>query len=164
MASGQDPALEELARLFRDHPAWQRAAALLDASATSDVYFTHRPGDVWHLERRGVGSELLPGPARAPDLAFRFTPGSVSRLADAGDSIGEFAVELLTRITDPDARTHIDLRIAADFEQLRRRGYVKLLLAGGPSILRFGARHGILTAGALRRFVAETRKNGPAEW
>ena len=46
-----DEWVERLARLFLEHPAWQSAASLLSQDTTSNVYFTHRPGEVWHLER-----------------------------------------------------------------------------------------------------------------
>jgi hypothetical protein len=41
---------------------------------------------------------------------------------------------------------------------------VNLLLAAGPPVLAFGAGHGIRTLGALRRFVADLRTRGPADW
>jgi hypothetical protein len=44
------------------------------------------------------------------------------------------------------------------------RGYVKLLVVAGPPVLAFGATHGILTLGALRRFVAGLRSRGAADW
>lgn len=164
MVSEQDPAIEQLARLFREHPAWRRAAAHLSENATSNVYFTHRAGETWHLRRTDDGSELWAGAAREPDFVLRFTPRSIDCLAAAGSTIGEFAVELFTRVVDESPETHVDLRIVADFSQLRRRGYAKLLLAGGPSVLAFGARHGISSLRGLRRFVTQLQKRAPADW
>ncbi|MBW2270378.1 MAG: hypothetical protein JRH16_17570 [Deltaproteobacteria bacterium] len=130
----------------------------------STVYFSHRPGEAWRLARSEAGSELMPGAPPDPDFIFRFTPGSIQRLAAVGGSLGEFAVELFTRMTDEDPRTRIDIRIAASFPRLLQRGYVKLLVAGGPGVVAFGARHGILSLGALRRFVAQLREREPADW
>ena len=53
MPETEEPAdvVEPLAQLFRGHPAWREAAACLtEPEASSDVYFTHRPGEAWHLE------------------------------------------------------------------------------------------------------------------
>jgi hypothetical protein len=164
MPTVADPSVEALARLFREHPAWQRAAKRLEASATSTVYFSHLPGDAWHLARTAAGSELRHGTPRDPDFVFRFTPDSIERLAAVSGGIGELAVELFTRMTDVDPRARVDIRIAASVPRLLQRGYVKLLLAGGPGVVSFGARHGILGLGALRRFVAQLRAREPADW
>src|SRR5262245_848858 len=67
-----DPWIERLARLFREHPAWREAARFIDRRATNNVFFSHRPGRVWHLERDGDETVLLPGTAPDPDFVFRF--------------------------------------------------------------------------------------------
>jgi hypothetical protein len=159
-----DATTDRLAALFRSHPAWVAAAGHLSPEATSNVYFTHRPGEAWRLEQAHGETRLQPGAASDPDFVFRFTPDAVERLAAQEGGIGEFAVTLFTCITADDARSRVDLRIVAGFARLARRGYVRLLLAAGPRVIRFGARHGIRTPGALRRFVAELRRRPAADW
>jgi hypothetical protein len=99
-----------------------------------------------------------------PDFVFRFTPSAIERLEAVTGGIGEFAVELFTLITEADSDTGVGFRIVASFPRLLRRGYVGLLLAAGPRVVAFGATHGIRTVGALRRFVAQLRDSGPADW
>jgi len=159
----RDEWIERLARLFEEHPAWVAAAGRLSPDAASAVFFRHRPGEVWHLEQAAVGSRLLPGAARDPDLVFRFTPRSVERLEAVTGGIGEFAVALFALMTEGDPEARVDFRIAADFSRLARRGYLSLLLAAGPGVLAFGAAHGIRTLGALRRFAAGLRRD-PEPW
>jgi len=149
-----------LARLFAEHPAWVEAARRLSGDATSSVYFTHLPGAPWRLETRSCGVVLLPGAAADPDLVFRFTPESIAALESAEGGIGDFAVALFEQIVDG----AVDLRIRAGFGRLVMRGYVKLLFAAGPPVMAFGATHGIRTLGALRRFVADLRAQGAADW
>lgn len=146
-----------LAELFRRHPAWRRAAAYVAEGAESAVTFSHLPGREWRLVRRGRESLLLPGQARDPDFAFRFTPGAVESLAAVDGDIGDFAVALFTRILEPRAAERIGFRIVAPFSRLVRRGYLRLLLAAGPAVARFGAAHGVTTLGALRELVATHR-------
>ena len=159
-----DEWIERLARLYRDHPAWKSAARRLVAAATSTVYFSHRAGEPWHLEQRDGQTLLLPGAAMDPDFVFRFTPSAIERLEAVTGGIGEFAVELFTLITEADSDRGVGFRIVASFPRLLRRGYVGLLLAAGPRVVAFGATHGIRTVGALRRFVAQLRDSGPADW
>jgi hypothetical protein len=164
LAAADDPHVERLARLFREHPAWRQAARHVSDDSTSRVLFTHRPGERWHLERENAGSQLLPGDVPDPDFVFRFSPESIERLAGVEGSVGAFAVELFRLILGEDARARVDLRIAAPFQRLVRRGYVRLLAASGGSVIAFGARHGIGSLGPLRRLVARLTQQAPEPW
>jgi hypothetical protein len=159
-ATPGDEWIDRLARLYREHPAWIAAARHLDSSASSTVYFSHRPGESWHLQQVGDETRLSPGAAPDPDLVFRFTPASIERLEAVQGAIGDFAVALFELIVADEVK----LRIAASFARLVRRGYVKLLLIAGPPVLAFGAAHGVRTARALRRVVAQVRSRLPLDW
>jgi hypothetical protein len=163
MKSG-DATIERLARLFRTHPAWCEAARMVDQRSTSNVFFTHRPGEPWHLERCDDETLLLPGAASDPDFVFRFAPGAIERLESAGSRIGDFAAELVTRMMSEDAETRVDLRIAVSFPRLLRRGYVRLLLAAGPRLRAIGAARGISGVQSLARLVARMRKPMGEPW
>ncbi len=159
-----DAVVAKLAELFGEHPAWQAAAERLDPSATSTVFFSHRPGEPWHLERRDDRTLLAPGRATNPDFVFRFTPPSVTCLAEADGSIGTFAVELFRLMTEAPETSRVQMRIAAPFPQLVRRGYLSLLAAGGLRVLAFGATRGVRTVGQLRTLVETLRRSEPEPW
>jgi hypothetical protein len=163
-APSGDPHVDRLARLFREHPAWRAAARHVSDAATSRVLFSHRPGERWHLARRGGESLLLPGDARDPDFVFRFSPAAIERLARVEGSVGAFAVELFGLVAGEDPEARVDLRIAAPFSRLVRRGYVRLLAAAGWRVLAFGARHGVRSLGGLRRLVEREREGPPEPW
>jgi len=162
-ASG-DPHVERLARLFLEHPAWTEAARHVSEASTSRVLFSHRPGERWHLARVHGESRLLPGDVPDPDFVFRFSPGSIERLARVEGSVGAFAVELFGLIVGEDPGARVDLRIAAPFQRLVRRGYVGLLVASGWRVVAFGARHGIRSLGQLRRLVEKLTSHPPEPW
>ena len=151
--------VDRLARLLREHPAWVAAAGHLRASATCTVYFSGGL-EPWHLVQRDGETRLLPGASADPDFVFRFTPAAIERLEAVDGGIGDFAVALFSLIVDGE----VGFRIVAGFPRLAMRGYVKLLIAAGPSVLAFGATHGVLTTGALRRLVAQMRAREPADW
>jgi hypothetical protein len=159
-----DAVVSGLARLFLTHPAWVRAAEKLEPRATSNVYFTHRPGEPWHLERRAGKTRLLPGPASDPDFTFRFTPAAVARLAGVDGDVGSFAVELFRLITESDPELRVDLRVLAPFARLVRRGYLGLLAAGGARVLAFGAARGVRSLAELRKLVEALLRRGPEPW
>lgn len=161
---GADPTVRTLARLFRNHPAWVEAARHVDDRAESAVFFAHLPGRQWRLVRRRGQTLLLPGRARDPDLVFRFTPAAVARLATVRGDVGDFAVELFSRIAERRRARRVDFRVAAPFTRLAERGYVGTLLAAGPKVMAFAVGHGVVTLGHLRRLVERSRRKGPARW
>jgi hypothetical protein len=137
-----DPWIDRLARFFAEQPAWRGAARLLDPRVTSTVFFCHRPGEPWHLERRGDETLLLPGAADDPDLAMRFTRAAIDRLAAVRGSAGDFAAELFALACSNDPEVRVNIRVAVGFERLLRRGYVRLLLTAGPRARAIGLAHG----------------------
>jgi hypothetical protein len=147
----EDPSVARLAALFLEHPAWVAAARHTREGVSSKVFFSHLPGAPWHLVRTGGESLLRPGPATSPDFAFRFTPASIARLAAVEGGVGDFAITLFSLILEEDEELQVGFRIIASFPQLALRGYLRLLLASGPEVLAFGARHGIARALGNRR-------------
>ena len=161
---GTDPWIDRLARLFLEHASWQDAARKIDRRATSTIFFTHRPGQPWHLERRGDETHLLPGAARDPDFVLRFPPGAIARLEAVHDGAGAFAAELFELMLTADPETHVDLRIVAPFRRLLLRGYVRLLLTVGSRVAALRRRHGIVGVKGVARLVALARTSRPEAW
>jgi hypothetical protein len=153
----QDAIVSRLAKLFRSHPAWTRAAALLSEDACSNVRFPHRPGEVWHLARVGGVTRLEPGARGDADLELAIPAGAVERLEATRGGISDFAIALFELSIERDEALRVELRILAPFAQLVRRGYLRLLIAGGPAVLAWGAAHGVGTLGELRRWIGRMR-------
>jgi hypothetical protein len=150
--------------MFLEKPAWVDAARRIESDATSSVFFSHRPGEPWHLERRRGKTLLLPGAAADPDFVFRFTPASIERLCSTEGGIGRFALELFELIAEEDPSLRVGFRIAAPFPRLVRRGYLRLLAVGGLRVLAFGAARGVRTLADLRRLVERVRRRAPEAW
>lgn len=159
-----DEVIRELARLFREHPAWVAAARRIAEGSASNVYFRHRPGEAWHLIRRDGQTRLERGAVDDPDFVFRFAPGSVARLAKVRGGVGDFAVALFELIEDDSPECGVDFRVAAPWKRLWRRGYARLLVDAGPRVWAFGARRGVLNWNALRRLVVASRGRGRFDW
>ncbi len=153
-----DPTIERLAELFAHHPVWLGAARPIAEGACSRVRFSHRPDEEWTLVREGDESRLQPGPCPDPDLEFVFTPAAVEALAAVEGDVGDFAVTLFELALAADPERRVDVRVVAPFSRLARRGYVRLLITGGPKVLRFGAAHGVRGLGGLRRLVERLRR------
>jgi hypothetical protein len=158
-----DRTVAELARLFVEHPAWLDAASRIGERASSNVYFRHRPGEVWHLVRSGGRTRLEAGPAADPDFVFRFSAGAVRRLASVSGGLDDFAIELFSLLDESDA-LRVDFRVVAPLRHLVRRGYLRLLLAAGPRVAVLGARHRVRNLWGLRALVARSLSHGPFEW
>ena len=112
----EDESVTRLARMFLENPAWADAARRIESDATSTVFFSHRPGEPWRLERRRGRTLLLPGAAADPDFVFRFTPASIERLCAADGGIGHFAVALFGLIAQESPRLRVIGDITCDVE------------------------------------------------
>jgi hypothetical protein len=159
-----DPHIRRLAELFRSHPAWCEAARRIAPESESKVFFRHRPGEPWRLVRRGDVTWLERGSARDPDLAFCFSPAAIEALAATRGGVDDFALTLFRLALDEDPARRVELRVIAPFARLLRRGYVQLLVRGGPRLLWFGATHGVRTLSQLRRQVEAATRAAPAAW
>lgn len=159
-----DDIVDRLARLFLEHPIWIEASQYISDEATSTVFFSHRPGQAWHLKNQAGQILLLPGITEDPDFVFRFTPAAVKRLESVDKGMDDFAVELFRLMLEKSMDEGVAFRIVADFARLLRRGYVRLLLSAGPGVLAFGAALGILNLSGLRKLVSSSRSREPMSW
>jgi hypothetical protein len=159
-----DPHVARLVELFLSHPVWCDAARRIAPESTSKVFFRHRPGEPWRLVRRGGATFLERGRAEDPDLAFCFPPAAIDELSRTQGRAGDFALALFRLMLDDDPERRVAVRVIAPFTRLLRRGYVELLLRGGPRLLWFGATHGVRTLAELRRMVESARTAKPEAW
>lgn len=157
-----DPYVEKLREHFLSEPVWVDAAQPIQEGSESLVVFSHVEG-VYHLHREGKKSLLLFGPPRDPDFGFRFTPKSIEILTSTKGDVGDFAVALFTLITHSDPDVRIGFRVYASFPRLLIRGYVQVLLRGGPKVLQYAAQNGVRTLGDLYRLFQELRSPEPLE-
>jgi len=164
LAREPDRTVDDLRELFRSHPAWAEAAGRIDSASMSNVYFSDRAGEVWHLVKREPGSDLEAGKVEDPDFVFRFTPGAVRRLQAIEGGIAEFAAELLLLIDETDSTQRIELRVAAPFSRLKERGYLQLLMDAGPKLVRLALSRGIFSISGVRELVRSARDAPPFPW
>ena len=134
-APAADAHIDALAEFFATHPACVAASRYVRVGTTSKVFFSHRPGESWHLLREREGSRLQPGRAKDPDFAFCFPPRAIDHITTAADDVGGLAVALFTLISEEDVSLRVRFRVIASWTRLARGGYVRLLLAGGPQAL-----------------------------
>jgi len=149
--------MARLAWRFREHHVWVGAMGRIKPGTTSAVYFSHRPGDPWHVIAVDDVVCLRHGPAPDPDFAFCFTHEAIDALASVEGGIGDVAVRLFDLILEGE----VGFRIIASFWRLIRHGHLRLVLEGGPKVVAYGAQHGIRTLGQLAAFVRQIRSSTP---
>jgi len=156
-----DPHIAQLRDLFLTHPAWLDAAGHIKDGSQSRLTFSHVEGDYYMIRKDGK-SLLLAGKPSDPDFAFYFTPKAIERLAMVqGHDLADFAVELFDCVVSEDPELQVGLRILSSFPKLFWRGYVGLLMKGGPRVLSYGASRGVTSMSDLRRFLKQSRASDP---
>lgn len=135
-----DPHVALLGELFATHPAWLAAADCIKDGCTSSIRFSHVPGE-YELLRKDGKSRLVAGKPSDPDLAFIFTPKSIEQLSRVkGSDIADFGVELMELAGSQDPELQVRIRVISGFSKLLFRGYVGLLMKGGPRVLAYGGK------------------------
>lgn len=147
--------VQTLRHFFAEHPVWVEAARSVKNGANSEVYFAGTKGQ-WHLMRDDGVSYLREGRAPSPDLSFVFTEAAVHRLVSMdGKEISDFAIILFDLITSEDENEKVGFRVTGSFFRILRRGYVQVLLKGGPRVLQYAARHGVTNLTDLSRLLSK---------
>lgn len=157
-----DAYIQKLQTYFLEHEVWVAAAKSIKEGAGSQVFFSHVEGE-WHLLRRDGESLLLEGPATDPDLGFCFTPASIDSIVDQEGNMGDVAVQLFNCITSEDPELKVDFRVFASFGRLLKKGYVQVLLRGGPKVLQYAASRGVHTLSDLRKLLKEAQSDDPVK-
>ncbi len=157
-----DPYVKKLSEYFLSHPSWVDAAKNIKDGASSQVFFSHLDGE-WHLMREDGQSLLLEGPSPDPDFAFSFTPSSIDMLTGADGDIGDFAMVLFECVTSEDPDVQVRFRLISPFGKLLRRGYVQVLLRGGPRVLQLASSRGVRTLSDLRALLREAQSEDPVQ-
>lgn len=151
--ASEDSSLSILRRFFESHPTWVEAAESVHDGANSEVFFTDREGH-YHLMREDGHSLLLEGAAPSPDFSFLFTPGAIDHLAEMKEgTIGDFAICIFDLITTDDPKLRVGFRVNGPFLRILRRGYLQVLLKGGPRVLQYAAGHGVTSLSELKKLL-----------
>ena len=158
-------AIEQLRIFFAEHPAWVKAAKSIVDGANSEVVFDGEAAP-WRLMRVDGVSVLEPGVAPSPDFTFYFTGSAIASLTqtDQKATISDFALVLFNRIISDDPRERIGFHVRAPFGQLVKRGYLRVLLRGGPAVLRFMSEHGIRSWRDFNSLVTAVRGDSTFDW
>ncbi len=156
-------ALETLRVFFEEHEVWQEAARPVKDGANSEVYFRSIPGE-YYLIREDGKSWLRKGKAPSPDFSFVFPDEAIRRFESLnGDNISDFAMLLFELLGNEDDLNLIGFRVSGSIGQILKRGYLQVVLKGGPRVLQYAASHGIRSLGDFGRLL-KSLKGGDIDW
>ena len=137
MTSPAETSFLTLKNFFETRAAVEKALHLLDPDVeisivigeSVDCALMVRDGKPV-LERRA---------AKNPDVVFSIRPETVELLNErTKDDIGDIGVNILKEMV----AGHLSVRVEANVLDLLRRGYLRVLSAGGPAVTAFLGRHG----------------------
>ena len=149
--------LEILRKFFSEHPTWIKAASPVREGANSEVFIAGQPRP-YHLYRTAGRSELREGPAPSPDFSLMFSYGAVKSFHELKDGeIADFAILLFDCIKEEDIEQKIGFRVVGTLSQVLGRGYLQVLLKGGPRVLQYAAAHGVRSIGDFSRLLRGLR-------
>lgn len=146
-------------RFFEESRAARRATAPLGRGAEVRIEFADEPGTPYRFATEESPATVVPGAARDPDFTLEMPPAAVEEITGlSGDSLGEFAVAFFKCILTDDPARKVRLKLHSGLLKLTRRGYLKTMALGGPTVILFMAKKGLKGPLALKRAISKLMK------
>ncbi len=143
---------ERLREFMLEHPAAKRAMKQLKPGAAIN-FILSEDETVYHAKRIKSGAEMNKGATEQVDLWLRLGPRAVDDLLELNTSdLGTFGVEVLKHmVASRPPEEKIDIKLEAGFIGLTKRGYLKIVILGGPKVMGFLAKKGFGGLGAIKK-------------
>ncbi len=151
-------AIEQLTRIFTTMEAGRNAVRPLKRGTTVGIRILGEPGE-YTFERTAQSAEIRPGAAVDPDFILTMGPNAVQQIHDTeGNRIGDFGVSFLKAMMAEEEENAVRVQLKAGLFRLTRRGYLKVLLLGGPVVVAFMAKHGYVGPTAVAKAIKKLKK------
>lgn len=147
-----------LKEFFETHPAAARATGPLGKDAEVRVIFPEEPGD-FRFVKRGKIATVEAAAAADPDFDLTLPRTALEEITGmSSDNLGEFAVAFFKCILadTPDRKVHVKLH--SGLLKLTRRGYLKTMALGGPTVMMFLAKKGLKGPRGIKKAIDTLRK------
>ena len=141
---------------FFSSPQAQKTAVSLRAGAEIAILVDGLPS--FCLRKSENALELSNEIPDHPDLTFFLGVESPARLKELkNEEIGTLGVSIFKLMVSEDPREKIRLSVHADFFQLARNGYFKVLAEGGPQVMRFLAEKGLGNFSKIKSIISQLK-------
>ena len=150
---------EKLERFFRSSDAAAKATRPLKREAEVGITFTDEPDTPYRFTMERGQAEVVQGTPKDPDFHLTLPPRAVDELVTLKtDNLGEFAVVFFKCMLADEAERKVTVKLESGFLTLTRRGYLKTLALGGPTVLAFLARQGLKGPAGIKKAIDKLRK------
>lgn len=134
--------IEKLKKFIEAHPVAMKAAGHLKKGASADIVIQGVDG-IWHFIKTEAGGKFIEGPSPSADFSMQIPPRAIEELsAMQGDNMAEFGILFFKYAGAQDFDNKIFVQLKSGLLTLTAKGYVKLVLAGGPSLAAWIATKG----------------------
>ncbi|RMG10428.1 MAG: AAA family ATPase [Deltaproteobacteria bacterium] len=149
----------KLQSFFRSSEAATKATRPLKRDAEVGITFTDEPDTPYRFTMESGRGEVVPGTAKDEDFHLHLPPVAVDELVRLEtDNLGEFAVAFFKCMLADEEERKIRVKLHSGFLKLTRRGYLKTLALGGPTVLAFMARQGLKGPAGIKKAIDKLRK------
>jgi len=128
---------------FEVNPVTRKLAAPLKEGAVAEIAFD---GDetIYTMIKEGGKSLLRPGKPERPEMVMKFNKGAIDYLFELqSDRIEEYALRLFECTISPTPERWVQAKITTSIVDAYRKGYIAMLLLGGPNAVKMAAQLGM---------------------
>lgn len=129
-------------KFFETNEVTRQVVEPLVEGASAEMGFEGDPKP-YTLVRKGGRSLLLPGKPDRPEIVFWFSRGAVEYLTGLkSDRVRDYVLALAECMLDPKGPRLVKFKLTTSMIDATRKGYLRMLLKGGPDALKMMARLG----------------------
>lgn len=139
-----DDSYQLLKQFFESHPVAQKATAPLKRGAEVAVHFTDLPGRTFRFYKEDDAPRLTESSPQDADFDLTLAPLAVQEIvALEGHEVGDFGIAFFSHLIASEPERKVQVKLHAGPLKLLRRGYLGVLVLGGPKVLGWLARKGV---------------------
>lgn len=149
---------QKLKDFFDQRPVAHKATSPLGKKALGAVIFRNEPTQSYSFKRSGKFATLSEESPAKPDFTIRLDPGAVDELvAFPSESVGDFGVKFFKMLKRQNENQKIELSIHIGFFKIVSRGYLKVLLLGGPVVMSVLKDFGVSGVSSLKKLFSKKK-------
>ena len=128
---------------FEVNPVTRKLAAPLKEGAVAEIAF-EGDDEFYTLVKEGGRSILRPGRPERPEMVMKFNKGAIDYLFELeSDKIEDYALRLFECTVKPTPERWIQSKLTTSIVDAYRKGYIAMLLLGGPNAVKMAAQLGM---------------------
>ena len=125
----------KLKDFFDNREVAHKATKPLGKKAIGEVIFLEEPNKSYTFKKSGKFGSIFDETPKKPDFTMKLEAGAVKKLAEfKSENVGDFGIKFFQIMKAKKEDEKIEVKLNIGFIKIMMKGYLKVLLLGGPVV------------------------------